>query len=108
MRDAICKFIRRTYDAVCEADDGVAAIERAKACPLDLVIMDLSMPRLNGVRAASELRRTLPRIKIIGFTMLGKESREALLADTAFDVMLYKHDGLTKLAEAIKTLLPGG
>jgi DNA-binding NarL/FixJ family response regulator len=108
VRDAICKFIRRTYDAVCEADDGIAAIERAKECPPDLAIMDLSLPRLNGVQAASNLRRTLPGIKIIGFTSLGRETREALLAGTEFDVMLHKHDGLTNLAEAIKTLLPGG
>jgi DNA-binding NarL/FixJ family response regulator len=107
VRDAICKFIRRICDAVCEADDGVAAIERAKECPPDLVIMGLSLPRLKGVQAASELRRTLPGIKIIGFTSLSRESSDALLADTEFDVMLCKHDGLTKLAEAINSLLPG-
>ena len=106
MRDAICKFIRRICDVVCEADDGFAAIERAKECPPDLVIMDLSLPRLKGVQAASELRRTLPGIKIIGFTSLSRESSDALLADTEFDVMLCKHDGLTTLAEAINTLLP--
>jgi DNA-binding NarL/FixJ family response regulator len=106
VRDAICKFIRRTYDVVCEADDGVAAIERAKECPPDLVIMDLNLPKLNGVQAASELRRMLPGIKIIGFTTLSRESAEELLAATEFDAMLSKHDGLTKLAEAIKVLLP--
>jgi len=107
VRDAICKFIRRLCDAVYEVDDGVAAIERAKQCPPDLVIMDLSLPRLNGVQAASELRRTFPGIKIIGFTSLRRESSEALLANTEFDVMLCKHDGLARLAEAINTLLPG-
>lgn len=106
MRDAICKFIRRTYDSVCEADDGVAAIDRAKECPPDLVIMDLNLPRLNGVQAASELRRMLPRIKIIGFTTLGRESAQQLLAETQFDAMLSKQDGLTKLEEAIKAFLP--
>ena len=68
--------------------------------------MDLSLPRLKGVQAASEFSRTLPGIKIIGFTTLGRESSDALLADTEFDVMLCKHDGLTTLAEAINTLLP--
>jgi len=106
VRDAICKFIARICDAVCQADDGTAALRRAKECPPDLVIMDLNLPRLKGVQAASELRRTLPGIKIIGFTTLSRESSDALLAHTEFDVMLCKQDGLTKLAEAIKTLLP--
>ena len=105
VRDAICKFIRRTYDSVCEADDGITAIEKAKECPPDLVIMDLNLPRLNGVQAASELRRMLPGIKIIGFTSLSRESAQELLAETQFDTMLSKYDGLTKLAEVIKALL---
>jgi hypothetical protein len=40
----------------------------------------------------------LPGIKIIGFTILSKESSEALFADTEFDVTPCKHDGLTNLA----------
>ena len=107
MRDAICKFVRRAYVSVCEADDGLAAIEKAKECPPDLVIMDLNLPRLNGVQAASELRRMLPGIKIVGFSTLSRESAEELLAETKFDAMLSKHDGLTKLGEAIDALLPG-
>jgi DNA-binding NarL/FixJ family response regulator len=108
VRDAICRFIRRTYDSVCEADDGLAAIEKAKECPPDLVIMDLNLPRLNGIQAASELRRMLPGIKIVGFSTLSRESAEELLAETKFDAMLSKHDGLTKLGEAIDALLPRG
>jgi DNA-binding NarL/FixJ family response regulator len=106
VRDAVCNFILRTCDSVCQADDGVAAIAKAKECPTDLVIMDLNLPRLNGVQAASELRRMLPGIKIIGFTALRRKSAEELLGETKFDALLSKHDGLTKLAEAIETLLP--
>lgn len=107
MRDAICKFIARTYDAVSQAEDGVAAIEKAQEYPPDLVIMDVSLPRLNGVEAASVLRRTVPGVKIIGFTSLDRESREALLAEAEFDLVLWKSDGLMKLAEAINALLRG-
>ena len=71
-----------------------------------MVIMDLNLPRLNGVQAASELRRMLPGIKIIGFTALSRKSAEELLGATKFDALLSKHDGLTKLVEAIESLLP--
>jgi DNA-binding NarL/FixJ family response regulator len=109
VRGAICNFIDRAtpFKACCEADDGVAAIEKAKERAPALVILDLSMPRMNGVEAASVLRGMLPGTKIVGFTTFDEEFRSSLLATNSFDMILSKHEGLAKLAEAINTLLPG-
>ena len=108
MRSAICNFIDRAtlYKACCEAGDGITAIESAKTRTPALVILDLSMPRMNGVEAASVLRAMLPSTKIVGFTTFDEEFRRSLLATTSFDVILSKHEGLAKLAEVIKALLP--
>ena len=107
MRDAICQCIARAtaFKACCEAGDGVAAVERAKEHAPALVILDLSMPRMNGVEAASVLRGMLPDTKIVGFTTFDEEFRRSLLESTAFDLILSKHDGLAKLAEVISALL---
>jgi DNA-binding NarL/FixJ family response regulator len=101
VRDAICRFVKDSCDCVCKAADGFAAIERAKECPPDLVIMDLNMPRLNGLEAAYQIRRLLPETKIIGFSTLSDCS---LLP--GFDLMLRKQDGFAKLQAAINRLLP--
>jgi DNA-binding NarL/FixJ family response regulator len=63
VRDAICHFIDRAtpFKARCEAGDGIAAIEKTRERAPTLVILDLSMPRMNGVEAASILRGMLPR-----------------------------------------------
>jgi len=108
VRDAICHFIGRAtpFKACCEAGDGSAAIEKAKERAPALVVMDLSMPGMNGVEAASVLRGMLPGAKIIGFTTFGKEFRRSLLEANAFDMILSKHEGLAKLAEAINSMLP--
>ena len=108
MRGAICNFIDRTtlFKACCEAEDGVAAIEKAKDRTPALVILDLNMPRMNGVEAASVLRGMLPGTKIVGFTTFGQEECRDLLAATAFDMILSKHAGFAKLGEAINALLP--
>jgi two-component system, NarL family, response regulator NreC len=108
VRDAICQFIDRAtpFKACCEAGDGVAAIEKAKERAPSLVVLDLSMPGMNGVEAASVLRGMLPGTKIVGFTTFDEEFRRSLLAATSFDMILSKHEGLEKLAEAINTLLP--
>ena len=108
VHDAICQFIDRAtpFKACCEAGDGVAAIEKAKERAPSLVVLDLSMPGMNGIEAASVLRGMLPGTKIVGFTTFDEEFRRYLLADTSFDMVLSKHDGFAKLAEAINALLP--
>ena len=107
MRGAICEFIGRAtpFKACCEAEDGVAAIEKAQERTPDLVILDLNMPRMNGVEAALILHGMLPGTKIVGFTTFGQEYCRSLLAATAFDMILSKHEGLAKLGQAINALL---
>jgi DNA-binding NarL/FixJ family response regulator len=108
VRDAICRFIDRAtpFKACCEAGDGVAAVEKAKERTPALVVLDLSMPGMNGVEAASVLRGMLPGTKIVGFTTFDEDLRRSLLATAAFDMILSKQDGLAKLAEVISALLP--
>jgi DNA-binding NarL/FixJ family response regulator len=108
VRDAICHFIDKAtpFKACCEAGDGVAAVEKAKGRAPALVILDLSMPRMNGVETASVLRAMLPATKIVGFTTFDEEFRTSLLATTVFDKILSKHEGLAKLAEVINALMP--
>jgi DNA-binding NarL/FixJ family response regulator len=61
---------------------------------------------LDGVETASALRRTVPDAKIIGLGMFDGEFRKTQIAAAGFDMILSKHEGLTKLGEAINTLLP--
>jgi DNA-binding NarL/FixJ family response regulator len=107
VRDAICQFIDRAtpFKACCEAGDGVAAIEKAKERAPALVILDVSMPKMDGAEAASVLRGMLPGMKIVGFTSFDEDFRRSLLETSAFDMILSKHEGLAKLAEVVITLL---
>ena len=108
VRGAICQFIARDtpVKACYEAGHGVAAIETAREHPPALVILNLSLPMLDGVETASALRRMLPGTKIIGLSMFDGEFRETQAAAAGFDMILSKHEGLAKLAEAINALLP--
>jgi DNA-binding NarL/FixJ family response regulator len=108
VRDAICHFIAKDtpFKACYEAGQGVAAIETAREHPPALVILDLSLPILEGVETASTLRRILPGTKIIGLSMFDGEFRKTQIAAAGFDMILSKDEGLAKLAEAINALLP--
>jgi CheY-like chemotaxis protein len=52
-----------------EAVDGLDAIEKARGLRPDLIVLDLSMPRMNGLEAARELTHILPRVPILLYTM---------------------------------------
>jgi two-component system, NtrC family, response regulator HydG len=54
---------------VCEASDGLEAIEQARVVKPDLVILDVVMPRLNGIETARELSRLHPDVRVVLHTL---------------------------------------
>ena len=96
----------RTSFSICgEAGHGVEAIQQAKELHPDLVMLDLSMPVMNGAEAAVILKKTMPKMKIILFTMHADNIGKALSAAVGIDLTLSKSDGLMKLDEHLKALL---
>ena len=88
-----------------EAKHGVEAIQRAKELAPELVLLDLSMPILGGTETASVLKRTLPDVKIILFSMHMDEIPRTVAAKVGVDVALSKADGIARLGEHLRTLL---
>jgi DNA-binding NarL/FixJ family response regulator len=50
-------------------DDGAAAVERALQHDIDLAILDISMPRLTGIQAASQLKARRPELRLLMLSM---------------------------------------
>ena len=95
------------FKACGEAYDGVDAIEKAKQLQPDVVLIDLSMPRLNGLEAASILKRTMPATKVILFSFHVEHLGRSLAKIVGVDFVLSKDEPLSKLADHLRTLLPG-
>jgi DNA-binding NarL/FixJ family response regulator len=96
---------KTTFTVCGEAGHGVEAIEKAKQLQPDLVLLDLSMPLLSGGEAASIIRRTLPQVKIILFSMRADGISKSLASALGVDLALSKSDSLLQLAEHINALL---
>jgi DNA-binding NarL/FixJ family response regulator len=103
-------LIRRSLEQkpnveVCaEAGDGQQTIDAALALSPDLLILDVVMPKLNGIEVASILKRSLPGAKTIFFTMYGDYVKNVSLA-AGVNVVVSKPDGIGALLRAIDALL---
>ena len=87
-----------------EAVDGLDAIAKAKILDPDLILLDLAMPNLNGIEAASVLKHAMPNVKIILFTLFNERAAASLVSAAGVDVVLSKPDGLGTLMQSIAKL----
>jgi DNA-binding NarL/FixJ family response regulator len=88
-----------------EATDGVEAIEKGPELNPDLVIMDLAMPEMNGVVAANLLKKKIPEIPIVLFTIYADELRNSLSTAFGVTMVLSKTDGFVPLVDCLNGLL---
>ncbi len=65
-----------------EVADGKEAVEKTKQLRPDLVILDVNMPLMNGLEAAREIRKSVPEVRVLMFTICDSEQdrREAVCA----------------------------
>jgi DNA-binding NarL/FixJ family response regulator len=106
VRSALRSFVEADGYRVCgEAADGAEAIERARELQPDLILLDLAMPRLNGAEVAGILKKEMPRVKIVLFTMYADQFGEKLASAVGIHVVLSKPEGLSVLSERLKALL---
>jgi len=87
-----------------QAADGQEAISLAKQCKPDLVILDLSMPRMNGLEAARELKKNMPTVPIILLTLHASSINEFFAENLCVDLVVPKGD-FKHLMDSVRTLL---
>ena len=88
-----------------EAVDGADAIEQAQRLKPDLIILDLAMPNMNGAEAAPIIKRMLPKVPIILFTLYKEQIGSVLFSKLGIDAVFSKPDGGWKLVECVRELL---
>lgn len=96
------------YDVVGEAADGRSLVEEALRLRPDLVILDITMPMLNGIEAARQIKKSWPRAKLLFLSM----HANALYLREAFDAggsgYVLKSSASEELRIAVRRVLDGG
>jgi DNA-binding NarL/FixJ family response regulator len=88
-------------EVVGEAADGEAGVEAAAALQPDVVLLDMSMPRLGGMEAIPRLRRRAPRTSIIGLSSLSAARMAGPSIEIGAELYLEKGAGLQEIRDAI-------
>ena len=88
-----------------EAVNGLEAVVKARTLEPDLVLLDLAMPEMNGAEAASVLKKRMPELPIILFTMFSENIGRYLTSAVGVDMVLSKPDGIAMLAESVNAVL---
>jgi len=90
------------------ATDGLQAIEQVKTLKPDLIVLDISMPNLDGVEAASEIRKWSDHSRIMIFTMFSDTEYVTELFRHGVSAYVLKEEPLTDLVLALKVVRAGG
>ena len=107
IRKMLCQLfkVEEGYTICAEAPDGQEAIDLALKHRPDLIILDMSMPVLNGIEAARELKKIMPDVPIILFTQHENMGRVILRMDHNVDRVVSKTDAETLMGH-VRSLVP--
>jgi DNA-binding NarL/FixJ family response regulator len=108
MLDGFSNLLRPKYAVVGTVEDGKALVEAAIRLTPDLIILDITMPILNGIDAAREIRKHLPQVKLLFVTMHTSPSYLQAALEAGANGYAVKSSGRSEILAAVEKVLDGG
>jgi DNA-binding NarL/FixJ family response regulator len=108
-REGLKSLLADKYDleVVGEAGDGLAAIRIVKRCRPDMILLDLSMPKMNGISVMKEIKSQFPEIKIMALTIHESDQYVLEAFEAGADGYCLKDAGRNELMVAVDSVLQG-
>jgi DNA-binding NarL/FixJ family response regulator len=109
MRHGLKRSIQQDQDmeVIAEASDGRSAVRLAKELDPDVVVMDISMPDLNGVEATRSITEANPGIRVVALSMHASNKFIAEMFRAGARGYVLKDCEFEELAQAIRTVMTG-
>jgi DNA-binding NarL/FixJ family response regulator len=107
IRKSLCRIfdIEENYDLCAEAVNGEEAIALAIQHKPDLIVLDFQMPVMNGIETAYELKRIMPAVPIILFTLHADTMAYVVGLNVPIDLVVAKSDAV-HIVDHIRSLIP--
>ncbi|MGQ0723536.1 MAG: response regulator transcription factor [Candidatus Eiseniibacteriota bacterium] len=104
LRRALVDLLERDGHSVVSVGDGAAAVERGTRGAFDIVLLDLMLPRVDGIEVCRELRKTRPTLPILMLTARGAESDKVHGLQAGADDYVTKPFGAHELLARVRAL----
>jgi len=106
MRNTIRTFLERHpgWEVCGEASDGIEAIQRATDLRPDIAIMDLDMPRLNGLEATRRIHDLIPSTRVLILTLHDISTLPKMARDSGAQGYVLKSEAFDVLTQAIEAV----
>jgi signal transduction histidine kinase/CheY-like chemotaxis protein/PAS domain-containing protein len=104
MREGLSRMMKLHFDieVVGDASDGNEAVRLARELVPDVILMDISMPKMDGLEATRIIHSEFPHIRIIGLSMYDEVERAATMIDAGALAYLSKSGNMDRLLAAIR------
>lgn len=108
VREGIVSLLRDgDCDVVAEASDGMEAVEKVVKYQPDVVVMDMTMPRLSGLEAVRRIHDQLPQIRVLVLTVHDEEEYVIPMIRAGAAGYLVKDSATAELLSAVRALNAG-
>ena len=109
MRDALRSLLeeRLGYECVAEANDGYEAVKKVQEFRPDIVMMDITLPNINGIEATRLIKAEQSDIKVVVLFMHATRGRVQQALEAGASGYLHKHSSLEDLSAALAAVSKG-
>ena len=95
------------FNIVAEAGNGAEAVRLFKENEIDITVIDISMPKMNGIEATRKITDINPDTKVLALTMMDEEQYIRDMIEAGASGYIFKSSDKEELVEAITTILDG-
>jgi len=106
--EAFRKLLEPQYQVVATVADGRALLDIASKTRPDIIVVDIGMPLLNGLAAGQQLKKIMPKVKLVYVTMNEDPDIAAEALGSGASVYLLKNSAVDELLKGIHKALKGG
>jgi DNA-binding NarL/FixJ family response regulator len=105
--EGLKNLLEGEFEIVGSVEDGRALVEQASTLDPDVIVADISMPRLNGIEAARQIKKDNENIKIVFLTMHPDATYAANAFEAGASGFVLKHSASSELIRALHTAIKG-
>lgn len=105
--EGIRSFLEPHVQSIATVNDGRSLVEKALSLNPELIILDVTMPLLNGIDAAAQIRKSLPRVKFLFVTMHANPAYLKAALEVGASGYVLKSAAREELLQAIETIMDG-